>query len=268
MKKTCKIIAEIGWNHMGDMSLAKKMIDSASENGADFCKFQTWSVSKLKVGPWDNDGRREIYKKAELSHDQHSSLKLYCESKNISFLTSVFNKKDINFLSSLKLPMIKIPSHEIYNIDLIKECLDNFHKVLVSTGAAKWKEIEKILNLKKKENIILMHCISSYPLKAENVNFPRMEKLMKLSKETGYSGHFSGIEDAIIAISMGANYIEKHFTIDRNLPGRDNKFAILPEELKRICDFRDSFLQMNIDKGLDLQECEMDIYKNYRGRWG
>ena len=267
MKKHCKIIAEIGWNHMGDMNLAKEMIDSAAESGADFCKFQTWSVSDLKAGPWDTDGRREIYKKAELSYDQHSHLKTYCESKNISFFTSVFNKKDINFLSSLKMSHIKIPSHEIYNTELIQECLNKFNKVLISTGASKWDEIKKILNLKKKDNIVFMHCISSYPLKAENVNFPRMEKLKKLSKEIGYSGHFAGIEDAIVAICLGADYIEKHFTVDQKLPGRDNKFAILPEDLKKISQFRDNFEHMNQDKGLDLQECEADIFNNYRGRW-
>ena len=94
-----------------------------------------------------------------------------------------------------------------------------------------------------------------------------MEKLRQHSKEIGYSGHFPGIEDAIIAICKGVDYIEKHFTVDRNLPGRDNKFAILPEDLKKICEFRDNFIHMNKNKGLDFQECEKEIFDNYRGRW-
>ena len=91
-----KIIAEIGWNHMGDMNLAKKMIDSASENGADICKFQTWSEKKLGKGSWDDDERREIYKKAELSKEQHIELNNHCKKKNVKFLSSVFDDDGIN----------------------------------------------------------------------------------------------------------------------------------------------------------------------------
>ena len=117
----CEVIAEIGWNHMGDMVLAKEMISAASESGADYAKFQTWSVSNLKNGPWDKDGRLEIYKKAELSRDQHYELKEFCESLDILFLTSIFNIKDAQWLCELSDSAIKIPSHEIYNLDLIKE---------------------------------------------------------------------------------------------------------------------------------------------------
>jgi len=261
-----KIIAEIGWNHMGDMDLAKKMISLAAENGADICKFQTWSEKDLKPGPWDTDGRREIYKKAQLSNEQHIELKDYCSTKNIIFLTSIFNKKDLNFLSELNPDMIKIPSHEIYNIELISLALENFKKVLISTGASKWFEIENIIKLNSKK-IILMHCVSTYPCEPKLVNFPRMEKIKKYSTVFGYSGHLSGIEDAMIALVKGASYVEKHFTIDKNLPGRDNKFAILPNDLKKLSNFRDQIKEMNIDNGLDLQECEKDIFNNYRGRW-
>ena len=263
-----KIIAEIGWNHMGNMSLAKKMIDSASRNGADICKFQTWSEKNLKPGPWDGDGRRKIYKKAQLSEKQHIELKKYCKSKKVKFLTSIFNINDLNFLSKISPWMIKIPSHEIYNTKLISSCLKKFNKVLISTGAAKWNEIKKISRMAYKNKIIFMHCVSAYPCNPENVNFPRMEKIKKLSKEIGYSGHFPGIDDAIIAFCNGATYVEKHFTIDKNLPGRDNKFAILPEDLRNISIFKNNFEKMKVNRGLDLQKCETDIYKNYRGRWG
>ena len=114
-----KIIAEIGWNHMGDMDLAKKLIISAAECGADICKFQTWSEDKLKSGSWDQDGRREIYKKAQLSHDDHLLLKFVCETKSVKFLTSVFNVNDLEFLSRLNMDMVKIPSHEVHNKKLM-----------------------------------------------------------------------------------------------------------------------------------------------------
>jgi len=262
-----KIIAEIGWNHMGDMSLAKKMIDSASKNGADICKFQTWSEKNLKSGAWDKDGRREIYKKAQLSENQQIELKKYCEYRGVRFLTTIFNKNDLNFLFKINPDMIKIGSPEVYNLELIQSCLLKFDKVIISTGAAKWSEIEQISKIKKNKNMVLLHCVSSYPCNAENVNFPRMGKLKKFSGDIGYSGHYPGIDDAIIAFCNGASYVEKHFTIDHNLPGKDNKFAILPEDLNKLSKFRDNLLKMSIDRGLDLQECELDIFNNVRGRW-
>ena len=113
----------------------------------------------------------------------------------------------------------------------------------------------------------MMHCVSSYPCEIKNVNLPRIKALQNISNSIGYSGHYFGIEDAIGAIASGCTYIEKHFTINRKLPGRDNKFALLPDDLKKIAQFRSSYQLMNIDKGLDLQKCEMSTYKDYRGRW-
>ena len=110
-----KIIAEIGWNHLGDMGIAKQMINAASTAGADYCKFQTWSVKNLKSGSWDDDGRRELYNKAELSKEMHYELKDYCDENNIKFLTSIFNINDVEFLSKLSPEVIKIGSPEIYN---------------------------------------------------------------------------------------------------------------------------------------------------------
>ena len=105
-QENISIISEIGWNHMGDMDLAKKMIQSSAENGADVCKFQTWSEDKLKPGPWDDDGRREIYKKAQLSEDDHFFLKDVCKKNSVQFLTSVFNINDLEFLSRLNMDMV------------------------------------------------------------------------------------------------------------------------------------------------------------------
>jgi N,N'-diacetyllegionaminate synthase len=110
MKINCKIIAEIGWNHMGNMKLAKKMILAAKKSGADFAKFQTWSTKSLKPGPWDKDGRLKIYRKAELTKKQHIELIKFCKKNRIEFLTSVFNKNDIEWLKILKLNYLKIPS--------------------------------------------------------------------------------------------------------------------------------------------------------------
>ncbi len=268
MKNRINIIAEIGWNHMGNMSLAEKMIRAAKNSGADYCKFQTWKVKNLVNGSWDIDGRKEIYNKAELSNEKHFLLKKICKKYKIGFFTSIFNKDDLTLLNKINNKIIKIPSHEIYNINLISECLKNFNKVLISVGASKWREIKKITKLKNfKRKAVLMHCVSSYPCDPVNLNFGKIEYIKKLSPIFGYSGHYNGIDDAIIAISSGAQYVEKHFTIDKKLPGRDNKFAILPNDLVKISKFRDFYNQSIKFKGLDIQKCEMDIYQNYRGRW-
>ena len=265
------IIAEIGWNHMGNMKLAKKMIIEAKKNGADFVKFQTWSVSNLKNGPWDNDGRRRIYIKAELTKKKHEILREFCVKKKIKFLTSVFNEKDINWLSKLSNYAIKIPSHEVYNIELIKSSLNKFKYVIISTGAAKWYEILKIQKLKNKLNkqkkVCILHCVSTYPCELKNANLKRINSLKKLFKNVGYSGHCEGIQDGVASSSFDIKLIEKHFTINKKLPGRDNKFAILPNELKELSDYYNSKILMEIDRGKNLQKSELDTFKNYRGRW-
>ena len=268
MKKKCELIAEIGWNHMGDMNLAEKMIKEASLAGVDYCKFQTWNVKNLKEGPWNTDGRLEIYKKAELSDEKHYELIKLCKKYNTKFLTSVFNINDLEFVYSISKDAIKIPSHEVYNIDLIKESSKLFNKIFLSVGACKWEEFEKILNLDIDINkFIFMHCVSSYPLAEENVNFPKLIKIKNKHENVGYSGHLKDIQDAIAAVSLGVVAVEKHFTINNDLPGRDNKFALMPNQIKEIKKYIDIFYKMNQDCGIDVQECEMDIYKNYRGRW-
>ena len=263
-----KIIAEIGWNHMGNINLAKEMIDAAKESGADFAKFQTWSVKNLKPGPWDSDGRREIYEKAELTKEMHQTLYDHCNKNGIKFLTSIFNIKDLEKINNLNLDTIKIPSHEIYNKDLISKISNLFKNVLVSTGASLWAEILDLTKIPNFNKIFLLHCVSSYPCEFKDLQFNKFYELKKISKnKIGYSGHYPGIEDAKIAINLNASYNEKHFTIDNNLPGRDNKFAILPYELRELSSFINSIYLMKKDKGKNLQKFELDTYKNYRGRW-
>ena len=263
----CSVIAEIGWNHMGNISLAKEMISAASESGADFAKFQTWSVEKLKRGEWDNDGRIEIYSKAELTRDDHLDLAEYCYNNNIGFLTSVFNIDDVEWLKDVSNMAIKIPSHEVYNKNLIRSVDGLFDNIFVSTGAAEWSGVEIIPLLIKKSKLTLFHCVSSYPCSSNNVNLPSIDKLREINSSVGYSGHYFGVDDAILSLSYGVEYIEKHFTIDRSLPGRDNQFAILPNELKLITGICKNNADMNIDHGANLQKCEHDTMENYRGRW-
>ena len=266
--KKIKIIAEIGWNHMGNMNLAEKMIKMASASGADYAKFQTWQVKNLKRGPWDKDGRREIYQKAELKQYQYPILKKICKKYKINFLTSVFNHDDLQLISKLNLNTIKIPSPENRNIKLLKICSKNFKNIFLSTGAAKIQEIKKSFKLLNKNNVTLMHCVSMYPCPDYNVNLSRIKKLKKISDKVtiGISDHSPDIVSTLFSLPMGVELIEKHFTIDNNLPGRDNKFAILPSALKELRD-KISRFELMIKYNSKLSKEEKEVRKVYSGRW-
>jgi len=260
-----KLIAEIGWNHMGDMKLAKEMILAAKESGCDFAKFQTWSVDRLKPGVWDTDGRREIYEKAELDLDKHFDLKEYCDKVGIGFMSSVFSIQDAELLKQVVTDYVKIPSFESRNSELIAHCNSNFNKLLISTGTSNWNEVR--VNTSHLPNVTLLHCVSSYPCDFDIVNLPRIHDLKSLSNSVGFSDHTQGIEASVLSLGYGVDYIEKHFTIDNDLPGRDNKFAILPNEMKRLSEYIKIANKAMDSKGQDYQDCETDSRENYTGRF-
>jgi N,N'-diacetyllegionaminate synthase len=262
-----KVIAEIGWNHCGDMNLAKKFIKAASKSGADFAKFQTWSTSRLKSGDWDNDGRREIYNNAELSEEDHLNLIDCCNQNNILFLSSVFSISDAELLIKIGCKEVKIPSFESRNIDLIKFCDKNFETIILSTGTSSLEEIKKSVSYIASAKLFLMHCVSVYPQKYSESNLPRMKRLMDITQNVGLSDHIQGVESSKIAIGEGAVIIEKHFTIDRELPGRDNKFSILPNQLKDLTEYIKNRDLMFKDWGDNYLEKEQDTRINYTGRF-
>lgn len=266
------LVAEIGWNFLGNLKLAKKMIYAAKNSGADAVKFQIWDPSNLKSGPWDKDGRIEIYKKAYLDKKKYLYLKKYSKKISIKCFASAFNINGLKILKSTKDSWVKIPSHESYNTNLIKFALKNFNKIFISAGCMKKNELDKLINfIKKNKNFYkktcLLHCVSSYPLNSENCNFEKFHYLKKRFNSVGYSGHYKGIEDAVYALFNNAEIIEKHFTINNNLPGRDNKFALNYHQFSELSKLRDLCKSFTKKRGLGLQRCELDIYKNYRSRW-
>lgn len=261
------VIAEIGWNHCGDMQVAKKMIEAASISGATYAKFQTWSTKRLKQGEWDVDGRREIYEKAELSIEDHLMLKTYCEKLNIKFLSSAFSIADAKLLVNIGCKDVKIPSFESRNIELIEYCDKNFETIIMSCGTSTFEEISKSVSKIQNANLYLMHCVSVYPGEYNKANLPKMKLLRQLSSNVGLSDHIEGVESSKIAIGEGAVIIEKHFTIDKSLPGRDNKFAILPEELSNLTNFIKNRLEMLTDQGSGFNDMEKDTRLNYTGRF-
>ena len=267
-KNRPNLIAEIGWNFLGNLDLAKKMIKAAKSSGADFVKFQIWNPKNLKTGAWDDDGRREIYLKAFLDKKKFKLLYNFSKKIGIQCFASIFAETELKEYHSVTNKIIKIPSHEAYNINLINKCIKKFKLVIISCGCLKKNELNKIIKkFGKKKNVILMHCVSSYPLLASNCNFAKFDYIKTKVKKVGYSGHFDGIDDAIYAVNKNAILIEKHFTTNKNLPGRDNKFALLPNDLKYIKNYFEKKKDFEKDRGNGLQKCEIDIFKNYRGRW-
>lgn len=263
-----KFIAEIGWNFLGDIQLAGKMITAAKDAGADYAKFQVWDPAYLKPGPWDHDGRLEIYHKAWLDDDRLRDISDFCRQSEVLFFASVFEQKSLHRLAKISTDLVKIPSHECVNTELIDDALATFDTVILSIGALNEPQLMDLIErYGQLENLHVLHCVSSYPLEAHAVNLPKMMFLKRHFHSVGYSSHFTGTVDAVLACALGATYVEKHFTTDNDLPGRDNKFALLPDDFQAMVIEAKLAVQMMLDLGLDIQECESDVARVMRGRW-
>jgi N,N'-diacetyllegionaminate synthase len=243
------IIAEAGVNHNGDINMAYKLIDAAIDAGADAVKFQTFKtehvVTKFAkkaeyqiLSTGEDESQFQMIKKLELSFDDFHKLKSYCDSKGIAFLSTPFDIESARFLYNLGLDIFKIGSGEITNYLLLREIGSYKKTVILSTGMAKLGEIEDAIDVliqfgTKRENIIVLHCNTEYPTPFEDVNLRAMLTVKEAFKiRVGYSDHTPGIEIPIAAVALGAEVIEKHFTLDRNLPGPDHKASLEPAEFK------------------------------------
>lgn len=264
-------IAEIGWNFMGDMELAENMISSAVGAGATHVKFQYWREENLKKGEWDDDGRRQIYIAAQLDEKKISQINNIALKYNVPSFFSVFNARDAEVIRNLGFNTIKIPSHEVTNYELIEYCLNNFELIVFSAGACTENELDKVSVMVNncKNKVILMHCVSCYPCMSENANLKRILALKKYcpNVELGLSDHTQSIILPAVAAGYGAISIEKHFTTNHDLPGRDNKFALLPDDFAKMVMNHKEAIKGLIDHGVGFQECERNTVEIYRGRW-
>ena len=179
----------------------------------------------------------------------------------------MFNHNDYELIKHLKKNTIKIPSPENRNKELLKFTSNKFKNIFLSTGASKISEIKKSLNLLKKNNVTVMHCVSSYPCLDEQADLSRINKIKSISKNIGLSDHTNDILSSVVSLGLGVNLIEKHFTIDNNLPGRDNKFAILPKQLLELSRIIERYKKFNIVSKEKFIPQEIEIRKIYSGRW-
>ncbi|MBE0471610.1 MAG: N-acetylneuraminate synthase [Methyloprofundus sp.] len=243
------IIAEIGVNHNGSLDLAKKLIDVACRCGADAVKFQTFKANALvtktarqtdyqTANTQKEESQFEMLKRLELSEADHQALFEYCRLKNIEFMSTPFDLHSVQFLAKLGVKRFKIPSGEITNYPYLS-MIGSFNKeIILSTGMANLGEVESAIQVlletgTDQHKITVLHATTDYPTQLTDVNLRAMQTMAHaFNLPVGYSDHTFGIEVPTAAVALGASIIEKHFTLDRNLPGPDHKASLEPDELK------------------------------------
>ena len=241
------IIAEAGVNHNGCMKLAMQLVDAASEAGADFVKFQTFSASQLatdhaKQATYQqknldtSECQLSMLKRLELQPEQHYELADYCHHRNIKFLSSAFDNSSIELLACLNLKQWKVPSGEITNLPYLRHIGSQGQPVILSTGMANLGEVEAAISVLEsagtpRRQITVLHCTTEYPAPPDEENLRAMQTIANsFGVDVGYSDHTDGIVIPIAAVAMGATVIEKHLTLDRNLPGPDHKASLEPDQ--------------------------------------
>ncbi len=240
------IIAEAGVNHNGDLNMAKKMALAAKNAGADIVKYQT-AVPQLvaskfaqkavyqKEATKDNESQLDMIRKLHFDFEAHKELKEYCESIGIVYLSSAFDLPSVDFLHSLDLPYDKIPSGEITNLPYLEKIGKKNKPILLSTGMSTLPEIDDALTVLQDagaEDITLLHCNTEYPTPFCDANLLAMLDLCEaFGFPVGYSDHTEGYVAAVAAVALGAVVIEKHFTLDKTLPGPDHKASLDEKQL-------------------------------------
>ncbi len=249
MIKQTLIIAEAGVNHNGDIELARQLIDVAAEAGADLVKFQTFNASRqvtrvAKKAEYQtqttvsNESQHDMLQRLELSEAMHHELIAHCATRNIGFFSTGFDIESIDLLLGLGQDKFKIPSGEITNLPYLRHIGRLGKNIILSTGMATLGDIEATIDVLEqagtsRTSITVLHCTSEYPTPMAEVNLRAMQSIQAaFGVAVGYSDHTKGIEVAVAAVAMGAVVIEKHFTLDRNLPGPDHKASLEPAELK------------------------------------
>jgi N,N'-diacetyllegionaminate synthase len=242
------IIAEVGVNHNGSLELAKQLVDVAVDCGVDAVKFQTFKASALVTKTAEqadyqtqNTGKQEsqfdMLQRLELSEAEHHDLLAYCALNNIEFMSTPFDLKSVHFLNALGVKRFKIPSGEITNYPYLKMIGEFNKEIVMSTGMANMGEVEAALNVliesgTARDKITILHATTDYPTQMSDVNLKAMQTIEQAFKvKVGYSDHTPGIEIPTAAVALGASMIEKHFTLDKTMPGPDHKASLEPHEL-------------------------------------
>jgi N-acetylneuraminate synthase/N,N'-diacetyllegionaminate synthase len=244
----CFIIAEAGVNHNGELGLAKKLIDVAVYAGVDAVKFQTFKAEDVIIKQATKadyqldinrkkESQQKMLKRLELKHQDFLELKKYCDKKDIIFLSTPHSEDAIDLLEPL-VPLYKVSSSDLTNIPFLEKIAKKGKPIILSTGMATMEEVKESLNviyMQGNREVVLLHCTTNYPCPLDEVNLNAMQNIRKeLNCLVGYSDHTLGINVSIAAVVLGATLIEKHFTLDKNLPGPDHKASLEPNELNKL----------------------------------
>lgn len=252
MKADCTVIAEAGVNHNGSIELALRLVDAAAQAGARYVKFQTFKTEKLvtrrapraayqRKAAAKVESQFEMLKRLELSQAAFRELAAYCTQKGIGFLSTPFDIESAVFLARIGMTMLKVSSGDLTDTPFLRELGALGLPLIVSTGMARLGEVEDALETleaagTRLENITVLHCTSEYPAPVEEVNLRAMSTMAQAFApvSVGYSDHTQGIDIPVAAVALGARVIEKHFTLDRALPGPDHAASLEPPELARM----------------------------------
>jgi len=241
------VIAEGGVNHNGDLTKAKKMVEVALESGADAVKFQSFTSEQLVTasaakadyqlrGTPGNETQLEMLKRLELSSAAQRELRDYCRERGMLFLSTPFDEASVDLLQELEVPAYKISSGDLTNLPLIDYVARKGKPLILSTGMADLDEVNEAVRTARQAgsaDLILLHCVSNYPANPADVNLRAMKAMEEAFEvPVGYSDHTEQFEIALAAVALGACVIEKHFTLDRNLPGPDHRASLEPAELR------------------------------------
>lgn len=265
-----KICAEVGNNHCGDRRLMQAMIEGAAAVGVDIVKFQSFNAAKLRRDYPNYEAEWQYYKSHQLTLEDHLWLRERCKENNIEFLTTVFDLDMVETLADIGLRSIKIASPDANSWKLISKCLDNFEQVIISTGMHDKQELDNLMLYVKpdKDRVTLLHCVSRYPLSLAAANLGRMLYIRDKGFRFGYSDHCTGLLAAKQAISLGAELVEKHYTLNRFLPGKDQSFASTQDGLAELVEWR--FWVKQIMKPHPDEEILLDAKgrEKFIARWG
>ena len=247
LKNECFIIAEAGVNHNGDLQLAYKLVYEASKSGANAVKFQTFNADTLvnkssTRAPYQqlsgDSLQHEKLSGLQLTYNEQASIKQYCDTLGIEFISTAYDEQAVTFLKSLGVKRIKIASADIINLPLLESVCESGLPIIQSTGMATLQEVErtyKFLKESKAPSISLLHCVTSYPLDIDQVNMRWINILQnRFDCEIGYSDHTLGTTVPIMAVTMGATILEKHFTLDRYMKGPDHYASLEPRDFQNM----------------------------------
>ncbi len=240
------LIAEIGINHNGSLSLAKRMVTEAARNGASAVKFQFLDAADLFAQESNMGGIRDLFRKCEFSYSEWAQLKSHADRIGVTFFASVFAEQKIDFLEALGVPCFKISSGDITYVQLLRKTARTRKPVILSTGMSNLQEVAEAIRIfeeEKNRRLVILHCVNSYPTRPRDTHLRKMSALESFGYPVGFSDHTLGIEISLAAVARGAVAIEKHFTIDRTLPGPDQALSITPADMRSLRRMADNIVK-------------------------